>query len=658
MRASGEVDVTVADRLHSPPPASERAARIHGDKLTVACLAAATLALGLAHGGYDVQTYAIGAILVWWAVIVGVALRVLPRGPLPRPAGLALVALTGLAALTAASAAWSGDVGRSVEEAVRTAGYLGILVLALLAARPGDARAWLSGITIGLTLIAVAALGSRMLPGAFPAPELAASLPSAAPRLSYPLGYWNGLGAAMAPAATLLVWFGAAAASRLVRALATAAIAPTLLALYLTSSRGGVLVLGAGLLCLLVLGPRRVQLCAGALLGLAATAVLAFVASGLEAVIDGAPVRNANTQGLTMLAVTLLAVGAVGVARYLLDGRVERLAPGPDARRVLAGAAVVLAAAGIWALDPVARIDRFSAPPTATGSGAGFVNRHLLSLDGNGRLQFWNSAIDAFQRHPAAGIGAGAFEAFWAREGSLAYFIRDAHSLPLETAAELGIGGLAMLLALVVAVALGARSRLRDAPDRGAVTAAIAVVACGAIAAAIDWTWELPAAFAPGLLAGAVLVGPALGGTARVMRGAGALRAGVLLVAAVAVAVSALVLFGETRLSASREASARNDLPAAAAAARDAAAIVPWSSKPRLQLAVVREAQGDDAGAADAVDAALRRAPDDWRAWVISARIRTRLSDPAGVARAIGEARRLNPCLALFAGPDGSACRR
>jgi Flp pilus assembly protein TadD len=155
-----------------------------------------------------------------------------------------------------------------------------------------------------------------------------------------------------------------------------------------------------------------------------------------------------------------------------------------------------------------------------------------------------------------------------------------------------------------------------------------------------------------------VLVGPALGGTPRIVRGAGAVRAGVLLAGVVIVAGSALVVFGETRLSASREAAARNDLPAAAAAARDAAAIVPWSSKPRLQLAVVQEAQGDYPGASEAIDAALKRAPDDWRAWVISARVRTRMNDPAGVRRAIGEARQLNPCLPLFAGPDGSACRR
>ena len=48
---------------------------------------------------------------------------------------------------------------------------------------------------------------------------------------------------------------------------------------------------------------------------------------------------------------------------------------------------------------------------------------------------------------PLLGTGAGSFEAHWFRERSVAFHARDAHNLYLETLAELGPVGLALLLA-------------------------------------------------------------------------------------------------------------------------------------------------------------------------------------------------------------------
>src|SRR5207237_372179 len=67
----------------------------------------------------------------------------------------------------------------------------------------------------------------------------------------------------------------------------------------------------------------------------------------------------------------------------------------------------------------------------------------------------------------------------------------NAHSLYLETFAELGIVGLALLVA---ALALSVRGP----------PAAIAVVAAYGAAAAIDWDWQLPAVTIPALVAAVV----------------------------------------------------------------------------------------------------------------------------------------------------------
>src|SRR5204862_4927479 len=87
-------------------------------------------------------------------------------------------------------------------------------------------------------------------------------------------------------------------------------------------------------------------------------------------------------------------------------------------------------------------------------------------------------------------------------------FIRNAHSLYLETFAELGIVGLALILVFVLTpLVAGARRALRSTGDaRARLAATTAACAAFAVAAGIDWAWQLaviPAAFL--LLAGAIL---------------------------------------------------------------------------------------------------------------------------------------------------------
>src|SRR5439155_26354943 len=123
---------------------------------------------------------------------------------------------------------------------------LGRCVLGVAAAAEGSARLWLSGLALGLFTVAVLALGSRIAPSLFPEQDLARLLPSVRTRLSYPLNYWNGLAACMAMAIVLLAWLGTHAATRTGRALSVAALPVPALALFLTSSRGGVFALVAG----------------------------------------------------------------------------------------------------------------------------------------------------------------------------------------------------------------------------------------------------------------------------------------------------------------------------------------------------------------------------------------------------------------------------
>ena len=67
--------------------------------------------------------------------------------------------------------------------------------------------------------------------------------------------------------------------------------------------------------------------------------------------------------------------------------------------------------------------------------------------------QMANPAVD--------GRGAGSYESWWSEHGTLATFVKDAHSLYLQTLGELGVVGLVLLLTALTAGATAGIARLR-----------------------------------------------------------------------------------------------------------------------------------------------------------------------------------------------------
>ena len=106
-------------------------------------VAAACVALALAGGGFEPTAFAAAGLVVWVAVVVGLAVGVVPRSEPAARGDVAGLALAGLAAITALSLAWASDDGSGFEDAVRTLAYLGGFVLVVVASRRGEARPWL-----------------------------------------------------------------------------------------------------------------------------------------------------------------------------------------------------------------------------------------------------------------------------------------------------------------------------------------------------------------------------------------------------------------------------------------------------------------------------------------------------------------------------------
>jgi len=609
-------------------------------------LAGALLLAALEDGSYELSTRATIGTLVWWALALTVALRVLPLARPPAVAIAAATALAGLAVLAMASGSWGASGERAFEETNRVSLYLGVFLVAVLAGTRANAASVADGLALGIAATGVAALASRFVPEAFPDPGLSEHLADAGMRLSWPLGYWNGLALFLAIGVPLLLRAGIDAGSPVPRGLAVGALPAIACAIFLASSRGGLVVAVVAALVFLAAGSRRFA-SAGALAisGLGSALAVAALTRFPE-VVDRPDVSNVSdrvTAGLLVFGVCV-ATGAAHAVSTLIRPRLVRVP-----RAVTVGGLALLAVATVLAViaaDPRERFDSFTrSPAESTGfDDQGFTQAHLFSSAGSGRWQFWGAAVDAFEDSPLKGRGAGSYEAWWARHGTFAYAVKDAHSLYLETLGELGIAGL-LLLAAFVGVPLLAgvrRAAGTEGEERGIVAALLAAGVAFALAAAIDWVWELTVVGIAGVVYLGLLAGPATT-TESAQARLPLARFGFLALALVALAAQAVALLGAVALGRSREAADAADLDAALRSAGHARALQPWAATPHLQLALVREQAGQLRRAAREIDLAIERDPSDWRLAVVAARIETKRGRVEEARRELARAIELNP---------------
>ena len=325
---------------------------------------------------------------------------------------------------------------------------------------------------------------------------------------------------------------------------------------------------------------------------------------------------------------------------------------------VVWGVLAVVAIGGLIAAHPATRIKEFKAPPPAQAlPGAIPVDTHLSSGSGSGRWQFWSAAIDEFSHHPLTGGGAGSYEPWWAQHGTLDWFVRNAHSLWLESLAELGLIGL-LLVASPFLLGLGAgvaRLRRRAGADRTTIAALLAVLVGFALGAALDWIWQLPAIAALAMLSLGLLVGPATAGPApagdRPPRVRFGVRAAGVIVAWVVLCAQAIPFLAGQEVDASQRAARGGDLSKAIDRARSAVAIQPWAVSPRLQLALVQEEAGRIDLARREIGGAIARDDQDWRLQLIASRLAVKAGDVPAARSYLARARALNPRSRLLRTP-------
>jgi hypothetical protein len=484
-------------------PATDHAINTRAGELAVTALmllpGALIVFMGFSAGGYFPSTPAVAALVLAQILLVRIMQS---RHPF---AGLAPVTLVSIAALglyallTLASARWSGSTSRALIEFDRAWLYLLVFVLfGTVRTSTRDLRWLVRGLVIGVSIVCVSGLISRVLPHVWhTAPDVSNQ------RLSYPVTYWNALGLLAALGIVFAVHLTCTLGERRFVRILAAAILPLLAAtLFFTFSRGA-MAAGAIGLAVYVLVARPRALLSGALATAPTTAVLivvAYHANLLDTVDPTTPAAVAQGHRVAVVA-GICAVVSAGLRLLfaaLLDPRLRHIAGrpliSPRARGTMIGAAVAAAVTIVFALGVPQGLthdwNRFVSGVPTRGSGSDLRQR-LTDPSNDGRTDLWTVALNGFSASPLHGHGAGMYQTLWDRKRPRFAYTINAHSLYLQAMAELGIPGLALLLIAIAAVLVGLGMRARG-PRRSLYGALLAAGVVWALHAGVDWDWEMP----------------------------------------------------------------------------------------------------------------------------------------------------------------------
>lgn len=603
-----------------------------------------------------------------WLVVAGLLVfGAAGRARVATPLYLVIGLLCSLALLSAISSLWSGSTERSVTEADRILVYLGILIAAFLLTQTRQRRQrFAEGIAIAVMAIAAIAVTSRVAPDVIHVIQP----PEWGPRLTYPLGYWNANGTVFAIAVALLLWMSRAGSWAVLRYGSVAAMPVAMLGLYFTYSRGGALALLVGTIALLALSRDRLWLAATALIAAAASVPALIAVQDRPALENSLNSAAATGQGHDV-AIVLVAAIAAALACYALlrwveqrQGRAAVAAVRISRSRALLAAIAVfaLAFAAVVALTFGPRAwDQFSKNDIQLSKNP---SDHFTDLAGSGRRDFWRVAYRGFEERPLLGEGAGSYEFVWEKRRSIDLPVHDAHSLYLETFAELGAVGGLLLLAMIGSLGAIGLAAWRGAAGAERERCAVlwAVIAAFAVSAMFDWFWELAGLGAIFFMAAGALLSSrseqlaasdAELGIPDEGHRYGLIGLGLLLAWVSAAALIAPLLV-EREINSSRDAAAKGEIAAAIDHARSARAIEPWAASPYVQLGLLAELGGDYRAATARFGEAIDREDRNWQLYFLRSRVEREAGDAPAARADMAKVKELNPLGVQVAVKDGS----
>lgn len=549
--------------------------------------------------------------------IAACALILLRAPTLGRLDVVMLSALAGFTAWTGLSWTWSESPPRSELELERSVMYLAGVLALLLVAKRRSGRLVLACLFLADLAVCAYALATRLFPD-----WIQPAAGDIKPRLGGVFAYPNALGIAAVIALLLAFGFLVEARRPAARAVTAAALPMLGATLLFTVSRGAWISLGVGIAAAVAIAPARRCVLAVLIPTAAEVALAVWLSSRSKALTRWTDPAAAAHAG-HLVAAELAALTLVATVAALTAPRVQRLLVRPAVQASVALACVI----GVAALLAVVLASGHggaistAASPHARPANSTVVppdpqspdpQSHIFATGSDYRTEYWRVALEDFVRNPLVGSGAGTFAIEWQAHRRVNQSVQDAHSLYLETGAELGCIGLLLLvcgLAVPAVAAFKARSRPLVVGAFGAYAAALAH-------AAVDWDWELPAVMLMGIFCGAVLVVAARDDPVPPLRPMPArIRALALAPVLAATAFSLVCLIGDKAYASALRAAWRGDWSTAESQARRARAWAPWSAEPLVIQADATSVRGSPAGAASLLREAVRKDPHDADLW-------------------------------------------
>ncbi len=631
--------------------------RLEVRRTTAFCVSAGLIMyLALNKGGYGIGIRQSVGFLAWALIAIGFACGFLPRSKPRRLVAIPLLCAAALLFWMALSLEWTESVERTTAEIARLLTYFALVAAAIFSLNRYTFRAAAAGLSFAALAVCGLALASRLFPAGFPeATRLLHAFQT--DRLSYPLDYWNAVGAWGAMSTAIALAWSAHARLPAVRALALTTVPVAGLTCYLSYSRGSVISACVAVIAVIVLSRNRWTCFLHLLAAGVATGIVISVTRAQPQIASATAESGAGAVIAALLLASAICVGAVAVT-WVVQADRARLPRSTANWAVPIFVCALLIAATIVGHGQVSR------------AWSQFKNRTLrllaqtrtsrLTSAGGNRDNLWSSALDAFEAHPLNGIGPGTWEFWHERNGHDSEFVHNAHSLYLEQLAELGLPGLLLLvgsLGGLAAAALAARRALEEPGDIGASVAMCSAFPVFLVSAGLDWMWQMTAiaALALGGIGAAIAAGS--GRLRKAQRqgviGRRGLRGTIVAVAILAVSAEVPGLVSEQRLTVSAAAARSGDLASAHSLAEQAISAEPWAATPHQQLASVELLQGQLAGARKEIRKARQDEPYNWRYPLVEVQIDVKAGDRRAAQKAFLQGRTLAPRLPFY-GLDSS----
>lgn len=627
------------DRRPSPKSRPPDASRPMHTEWSALVVAAAVAASPIAQGYFDFQVW--GAIELALLALIVVLLLAHPA-TVGGSAATAAVGLGLLLALSAASSLWAESKEAVWTDTNRLALYCAVFALVVGAVK--DRR---TPRLIMLALGSAALITSLALCGAMLVGAARGYFPGH--RLDWPIGYVN------ADAGLLVMgiwpWVGLAETAKrgAIRALALGAASLIAGCLVLTQSRAMVPAALAATILVLACAPRRTRRALNLIL--VGAAVAAGLTWTLRVYSTGGAALRSFPPGQMLLRDAAIAIVASALGAALVQLALSRWIESFGAERarrterrlgmaLVAVAAALLVAGAVVAAPSISRrVHSFTSMRSADTAS-------IRILDAGGyRYDLWRVAAKEFERHPIAGLGAGNYDVEYYRLRRNPEYVLQPHSLELQMAAELGIGGIVALLLFCGAIGLAAFSTRGTfaSSDRLVKVGASGMFAAWLAGTSVDWLYDIPGLTGMAMIAAALLVVRPPGAPRRM---GGARRAvwapigvGVIVLGAAAVGRQ----YAASQYAQLGTADVRRAPRAALSPLGDAIALDPYSLSSRYALAAAYARQDDYPDARASLLAAAAREPHNFTPPALLGDLAMRRGSFSAAASEYARALALNP---------------